>query len=56
MPPDNARPEAITRVAGGFVGAAAYRPGLGETAAVLYVTTLGLKGKSTGSPAMVNPM
>jgi precorrin isomerase len=55
-PPDNAHPRLIIRVPVGCVDAAEGKPGLEETAAVLYITALDLNGKSTGAPAMVNPM
>jgi precorrin isomerase len=55
-PPDNAHPRLIIRVPAGWVDAAEGKPGLEETAAVLYITALDLNGKSTGAPAMVNPM
>ena len=37
-PPDNAHPRLIIRVPVGFVDAAEFKQGLGETAAVLCIT------------------
>jgi hypothetical protein len=54
--PDNAHPTLIIRMFAGFVDAAEFKQGLGETAAVLCIKAPRLKGKRTVAPAMVNPM
>jgi hypothetical protein len=55
-PPDNAHPTLIIRVSAGFVDAAEFEQGLGETAVASCIKAPRLKGKRTVAPAMVKPM